>query len=172
MQDEKLEFDRIVEGPPPIFMGPLPRSWSSVPAPVVVNMCGVFPWGAPDDHLVFAIALHDIQDEDALPPRLTFERFLEGIHSQAGKRPSYWHCHAGLNRSGLALGAYLHLYGGMRISDAISTMRERRSPLVLCNALFEATLRKWYGDDDEQEFVPVDIDKWLRERTGGREDWR
>lgn len=172
MQDETLVFDRIVKGPPPIYMGPLPADWSAIPAPVVINMCGVFPHGPPPSHEVFAIALHDVQEESALPARATFERFLASIHSAASKQPSYWHCHAGLNRSGLALGAYLHLYHGYRISDAIQTMRDRRSPLVLCNAQFEGALRRWYGEEDEQEFVPVDVDAWMRERTGGRGDWR
>lgn len=172
MGDDSLAYDRIVEGPPAIFMGPLPREWSTVPAPVVINMCGVFPWGTPQDRTVFAVALHDIQEAEALPPRRVFEAFLDSIHVEASSRPSYWHCHAGLNRSGLALAAYLHRYHGMRISDAILHLRAERSPLVLCNALFEQTLRQWYGDADEQAFEPVDVQAWLSARTGGREDWR
>ena len=108
--DHALQFDRIVDGPPPIFMGPLPRTWAVVPAPVVVNMCGVFPEGPPPRHTVFAIALHDIQEAEALPARAVFEAFLDGIHVHARSAPTYWHCHAGLNRSGLALAAFLSTF--------------------------------------------------------------
>ncbi len=173
MVDEStLHYDKVVDGPPPIFMGPLPRSWSMVPAPVVVNMCGVFPYGPPPNHTVFCIALHDVQDPSSLPARVEFEAFLDGIQARARAEGSYWHCHAGLNRSGLALAAYLHRFHDMRISEAITLLRERRSPLVLCNSEFERALRRWYGDADEQVFEPVDIDAWLGARTGGREDWR
>ena len=170
--DQSFHFDRIVQGPPPIYMGPLPRTWGVVPAPVVINMCGVFPDGPPSQHKVFALALHDLQEAEALPSRSAFEAFLDSIHVYAESTPTYWHCHAGLNRSGLALAAYLHRFHGMRISSAIALMRQRRSPLVLCNAVFERTLRSWYGGDDEQEFTSIDLDAWLVARTAGREDWR
>jgi protein-tyrosine phosphatase len=45
------------------------------------------------------------------------------------------HCQAGLNRSGLVTAAALIL-GGMTASEAIHTLRARRSPAVLCNPLF------------------------------------
>ncbi len=168
----KFEYDTILEEPAPIFMGPLPQSWSDVPAPVVVNLCGVFPFGPPGDHTIFTLALHDVQEQDALPERSAFEAFLGCVHAEVQNRGSYWHCHAVLNRSGLALGAYLCIHRGMRVSEAIGLLRTRRSPVVLCNSLFEETLRRWYGDETEQGFEPVDIDRWLVERTGGQKGWR
>jgi hypothetical protein len=51
-------------------------------------------------------------------------------------------------------------------------MREVRTPLVLCNAHFESLLRTWYGEADEQDFTPVDVEAYLRERTGRRGGWR
>lgn len=54
------------------------------------------------------------------------------------------HCQAGLNRSNL-IAALALVYGatnpsGMRPTDAITLLRERRSPVVLCNTTFEAWL--------------------------------
>ena len=54
----------------------------------------------------------------------------------------------------------------MRISEAIVTLRQQRSPMVLCNSLFERRLREWYGGEDEQEFRPFDVETYLRERLG------
>ena len=96
------------------------------------------------------------------------ESFLEAVHNHASSEPTYWHCHAGLNRSGLALAAYLHRHRGLRISDAISQLRQKRTRMVLCNSLFERTLRRWYGDPDEQDFDTFSIDDYLVEREGRR----
>lgn len=46
------------------------------------------------------------------------------------------HCQAGLNRSGLLAGLSLVL-DGMNAHSAIHLMREKRSPAVLCNKVFE-----------------------------------
>lgn len=46
------------------------------------------------------------------------------------------HCQAGLNRSGLLTARVLTLMGHSG-PEAISILRERRSPLVLCNEAFE-----------------------------------
>ncbi len=169
--DPQLSYHLIDDRPAAIFLGPLPRQWSDIPAPCVINMCGAYPNGEPEGLTVFAMPLLDVQERSAMPERAEFESFLASIHEKASVTASYWHCHAGLNRSSLALAAYMHLYRGYRISDAIEHIRARRSPLCLCNSLFEETLRGWYGDDDEQDFVPVDMNAWLTERTGGRSDW-
>ena len=46
------------------------------------------------------------------------------------------HCQAGLNRSNLVAGLAL-VKQGRKPEDAIALLRERRSPLVLCNQAFE-----------------------------------
>lgn len=50
------------------------------------------------------------------------------------------HCQAGLNRSGLVAGRTLMLMGHTA-DEAISMLRNNRSPLVLCNDAFEEYLR-------------------------------
>ena len=84
----------------------------------------------------------------------------------ASTQGTYWHCHAGINRSSFAAAAYLHRHRGLRISEAITLIREKRSDMCLCNSLFEETLRAWYGEDDEQDFTPFDLDTYLREKWG------
>ncbi len=167
-----LSHNLISDSPSRLFMGELPRDWSDVPARVVVNMCGVYPWGEPFGRVVFSLPMLDLLEQNTMPTRGDLERFLGAIDGYAKHEPTYWHCHAGLNRSGIAVAAYLHLYRGMRISDAIAHMRESRSHMVLCNSTFEGMLREWYGGADEQDFEPWSPDAWLEDRTGDREDWR
>lgn len=61
--------------------------------------------------------------------------------------PVALHCQAGLNRSNLVATAALVLQG-YSVDDAISLLRKKRSPAVLCNRTFEEWLR-----DNEQRFV-------------------
>jgi protein-tyrosine phosphatase len=153
----------VFDGPPPIVLGPLPYSYDDVPARVVVNLCGVEALGTRRLDALHVWALLDSQAERLVPPRETLERFLDRVHADVASGPSYWHCHAGINRSSFALAAYLHRFHRVRISDAIALLRERRSPMVLCNAAFEERLRAWYGGPDEQDFVPFSYEAWRAE---------
>jgi protein-tyrosine phosphatase len=161
-----LNYDRILEEPVPVYMGPLPVCYADIPAKVVINMCGEYPTGEASGHMTLAMPLFDVQETKFLPDRGEFERFLQEVHKYAADQPSYWHCHAGINRSGLALAAYLAIYRELKISEAIQLLRRRRSPLVLCNSLFERTLRKWYGGPDEQRFEPFSVEAYLAGRLG------
>lgn len=149
-------------------MGELPGRWNTVPAPIVVNLCGVYPPGDPDGRLVYGLPLLDVLDRSLSPARKALEELLQTVHVHASTKPSYWHCHAGINRSGLAVAAYLHLYRGFRISDAIAHLRGTRSEMVLCNHVFEGLLREWYGEPDEQAFQRFDLAAYMRERKGRR----
>jgi len=57
------------------------------------------------------------------------------------------HCQAGLNRSGLVTALAIKQKGGFTdlpigtMDEAIDLLRTRRSPMVLCNPVFEAYLR-------------------------------
>lgn len=54
--------------------------------------------------------------------------------------PVLIHCQAGLNRSNLVASVVLRERYGMSSREAIDLLREKRSPLVLCNETFEKQL--------------------------------
>lgn len=168
MYHERIDHHLVSSDPAPLYMGELPRRYDEIPTHVVLNLCGVYPAGEPWGRIVLSMPMLDVIDPSLLPARQTIERFLHTAHVYAAEQPTYWHCHAGLNRSGLAVAAYLHLYRGLRISQAIQHIRASRSPMVLCNSFFEKTLREWYGTPDEQAFEPFSLEKYLAEREGRR----
>jgi protein-tyrosine phosphatase len=152
-------YHLVSEKPAPLFMGALPNRWDQVPSRVVVNLCGILPYGeGMFGRVVHLLPMLDVPEPELLPERAQLESFLDAVHAHAASEASYWHCHAGLNRSGFAVAAYLHRHRGVRIGDAISWLRGVRSPMVLCNPTFERTLRTWYGGPDEQQSEPVDPD--------------
>lgn len=169
MFEEPLDYDLISEEPSPLYMGELPRNFAQVPAAVIINLCGAYPTGTPHGLVMFNLPLHDTLDPQMIPSRESLEAFLASVHNHVEKKTSYWHCHAGINRSGLMLASYLHLYRDLRISDAISSLRERRTPMVLCNNIFERLLRTWYGDPTEQEFSGFTLETYMRERQRRRD---
>ena len=95
--------------------------------------------------VVLHYSMKDLESRSALPERESLEDFLAAVHVLAGKGSSLWHCFAGLNRSGLALAAYLHLYRGLPIREAIQLLREKRCEYVLSNKVFAQALIEWYG---------------------------
>ncbi len=54
--------------------------------------------------------------------------------------PTLVHCQAGLNRSSLITARAL-MFEGLTADEAISLIRQRRSPSCLCNPMFEDWLR-------------------------------
>jgi protein-tyrosine phosphatase len=166
--EDALDYHLVSTEPTPLYMGELPPDYGDAPAPVIVNLCGVFPRNAPLGVVVLSLPMHDTLEAEFVPARADLERFLRAVDHFAVDGPTYWHCHAGINRSGLAVASYLHLYRDLTISQAIENLRLRRSGMVLCNSLFERTLRAWYGTASEQEFQPFSLEMWLRERQGAR----
>lgn len=151
------------EAPTPMWVGELPGTYAQVPAPVVINLCGVYPDVAPPVRVLLSLPFLDVPDEGMLPARADVERFLDAVDVHARSQATYWHCHAGINRASFVAAAYLHRHRGLRISAAIALLRERRSPLVLCNPVFEQVLRAWYGAPDEQAFEPYTMERYLEE---------
>ncbi len=152
-----VSYHLVSEKPTALFMGALPSRWDEVPARIVVNLCGIMPYGeGMFGRVVHLLPMLDVPEPELLPERRRLEAFLDAVHASAAGESSYWHCHAGLNRSGFAVAAYLHRHRGQRIGAAISWLRGVRSPMVLCNPTFERVLREWYGGPDEQESEVLD----------------
>lgn len=160
------QYDLILNSPHPIYMGRLPASYTEINVTSFVNLCGLTPGKPPVHSAVFIHSLVDSLDPALQPRQEALENFLAAVHKLTSTGSSYWHCYAGLNRSGFALAAYLHLYHNHKISDAIDLLREKRSPLVLCNSHFEGMLRQWYGTKEEQNFESASEDAYYKHRRG------
>lgn len=161
-----LDYNLISDAPAPLYIGELPLRWQDAPTPVLVNLCDAFPTGDPYGKVSFALPFRDVLDPASLPARADLERFLDALHPYASTTPTYWHCRAGINRSAMAAAAYLHRHRGMTITAAITLIRDRRGAMCLCNAVFEAALREWYGTAAERAFDPMPIEVWATERRG------
>ncbi len=136
--------------PNPIRLGPAPDPYTPPYESVWVSFIPVEPDPGVIHH---TLVMHDTLEPERMPTRAGIEAFLDRVHRDAVSRPSYWHCFAGINRSAFGLAAYLYRFRGMRISEAIATLRERRGRMILSNSLFEARLRGWYGAPAEHEFA-------------------
>lgn len=79
---------------------------------------------------------HDAEDDD---PFQVVE-LAEWVRVEREKGPTLVHCQAGLNRSGRVAAVVLML-DGLTADEAIGTLRDKRSPAVLCNPAFERWLR-------------------------------
>jgi protein-tyrosine phosphatase len=74
------------------------------------------------------------------------------VNSCRNSGPVLVHCQAGLNRSSLVAGATLVLNGEMSGPEAVTYLREKRSPACLCNPAFEKWLTELsFTDADPRE---------------------
>ncbi|MCA9568287.1 MAG: dual specificity protein phosphatase family protein [Myxococcales bacterium] len=108
------------------------------------------------------LPLVDTLSPSGVPDRAQLEAFLGEAHAAVERGPTYWHCRRGINRSGLALAAYLHLYGRQSITAAVARLRRLRSPVVLQNETFVAALDAWYRGPDEAPIERVDMEAVAR----------
>ncbi len=69
------------------------------------------------------------------------DHIADWVNSCRNTGPTLVHCQAGLNRSSLVVARALMLRG-MTAADAISVIREKRSPVCLSNPSFERWLRQ------------------------------
>lgn len=140
------EMHLIHNNPTEIYMGPIPISYAHIPQ-VIFDFTS---WSQKPDivthNMIMCFPMQDVQDKRALPKREDVEIFLKAAHELASRRSSFWHCLAGLNRSGLMLAAYLHLYRDLKIEEAITLIRHCRSKDALFNPVFVETLLEWYSD--------------------------
>lgn len=103
---------------------------------VVISM---YPWEKyPTAGETHQFKMYDGHDVDTATLGLAVAEAEAAL--KAGKRVLV-HCQAGLNRSALVV-ARLLMRQGMTADEAISLVREKRSPTVLCNRTFERYLRR------------------------------
>lgn len=160
-----MNFDLVSPVPFPLYVGRMPTDFPSLPATAVLSL-SEHPPELPEGYRGLALPMVDRNDIDSLPTRNALNRFLLRAHRLAANESTYWHCHAGLNRSGFAVVAYLHLYRDLSVSVAIRALRAARGPMALCNPTFERALRDWYGGPEEQDFEPFSVEQYLLARDG------
>lgn len=100
----------------------------------------LYPWGPayPADGVeVLPVRMYDAAQT---PEPGQVEALVDWVMERLPEGPVLVHCQAGLNRSGL-IGAMTLIRLGRTPDDAIRLLREKRSPAVLCNPVFEAWVR-------------------------------
>lgn len=104
------------------------------------HVLSLYPWGnyilGPDTARL-VVRMYDSSD---VPDPAKLDELADYVVGalQAGK--TLVHCQAGLNRSNL-IAALALIKLGRTPNEAIQLLRERRTPLVLCNAAFTGYLR-------------------------------
>lgn len=125
--------DRIDET---LWMGGLPVGKAPAEFDYIFNMAPFWPYETHERQVVVTLKLYD-------GPEVPDEKVLHAIADcvnvarKAGR--VLVHCQMGLNRSGIVAALAL-IKSGMKPKEAISLLRARRGPDVLCNPVFEAWL--------------------------------
>jgi hypothetical protein len=77
------------------------------------------------------------------------EEVLATIHAEVSAgEPTLVHCHAGKDRTGLALTAYLVRYHGLDVEEAIQRVRSVK-PIAMSAPGYEATARRFAAQEGE-----------------------
>lgn len=100
----------------------------------------LYPWEQYVTHDgVVSVMSVKLYDADLADPKLLITA-ARTVRSFMHLGPTLVHCQAGLNRSSLVAALAL-MIKGMSANDAIGLLRDKRSPAVLCNPVFETWLR-------------------------------
>jgi hypothetical protein len=86
----------------------------------------------------------EMYDAGEIPDVGQLNELADHVNTSLGEGKTLVHCQAGLNRSNLVAALAL-IKAGREPSDAIALLREKRSPVVLCNRAFEAWLLRQGG---------------------------
>lgn len=139
------DFHLIVREPHPIYLGALPwKSYRKIPADVIFNFCGDIPdFGTQKTTIIFPFL--DSNNSEAIPDEEDILRFMNIASMYAKNGPTFWHCHAGINRSAFMLARYLYSHDpnfeGASIDYIIDLIRRKRYDYCLSNEAFIHSLR-------------------------------
>ena len=85
-----------------------------------------------------------LYDSNKMPPIEKIERIADWVNVCTETGPTLVHCQAGLNRSALVAAiALLRKHPERTPDEVIALLREKRSPVVLCNTTFESFVREY-----------------------------
>jgi hypothetical protein len=107
----------------------------------VKHLVSLYPWesyivGHPISSLLL-VTMYDSEDQEFKQ----VDAIAHWVNVCRADGPTLVHCQAGLNRSALVVARALILEG-MPSTEAIRLVREKRSPVCLCNPSFERWLRR------------------------------
>ncbi len=108
--------------------------------PFIRHLVSLYPWEryACQHELDSTLALAMYDNEDQAFSQVPLAAAWVNECRRAG--PVLVHCQAGFNRSSLVTATAL-MQEGLSAEEAISLLREKRSPACLCNPAFEAWVR-------------------------------
>lgn len=99
----------------------------------------LYPWGVypvREGQVHLSVRMYDASE---VPQPALLYALADTVNALRASGSVLVHCQAGLNRSGLVTALAL-IRSGMTPQAAIAMLRERRSDVVLCNAVFERWL--------------------------------
>lgn len=106
----------------------------------ITSVLSLYPWERYRfDHEVNLREVRQLDSTDDDPFEVL--ELAEWVRSERERGPVLVHCQAGLNRSGRVAAVVLML-DGLTADEAITTLRDKRSPAVLCNPAFDRWLRE------------------------------
>lgn len=113
----------------------------------IVNLVSLYPWEQYEvEHdLVSRLEVRMYDSVNDAPDMAQVIQVATWVNAARKQGPTLVHCQAGLNRSGLVAATALMLEG-MAADEAVKTLRDSRSPAVLCNSRFVEMLREFDTD--------------------------
>jgi hypothetical protein len=95
----------------------------------------LYPWEQFRVSKTAVVMYAPLYDRGEMPDIATVEAIADYVNAVRKIGPTLVHCQAGLNRSGL-ISALALIKSGHTPQSAITLLREKRSPAVLCNKTF------------------------------------
>jgi protein-tyrosine phosphatase len=99
----------------------------------------LYPWEPYEIHDHQMLTSIKLYDHGEIPDETTVRILAKHVNECVKIGPTLVHCQAGLNRSALVAAVAL-IETGMKPTDAIALLREKRCDAVLCNEHFERWL--------------------------------
>jgi hypothetical protein len=128
---------RYSEIEPGVWIGACPGERSPAFAQAILNLFGLKPYPVS----CAAYREERLLDLD-VPDRAVLHELADWVHTQREQgRTVLVHCQEGRNRSALVVGLYLVRYRGLRGTEAIELIRQKRGASALYNGAFERYLR-------------------------------
>lgn len=105
----------------------------------VTYLVSLYPWGRYKTHKHQYQSVNTMYDSHILPDLRLLDYVSDMVNDWRARGVTLVHCQKGINRSSLVVALAL-IKSGMQPKNAIALLRQKRSPFVLQNRVFEAWL--------------------------------